>query len=68
MVHHKMIRVARGRGPAVEVFRVSKRSPAPVRFRYHGIVKHHGTLMRQRLGFRGPKVVEVAYVPLRKKR
>lgn len=64
----KMVHVARGRGPATDVYRVSRSSPDPTRFRFHGTVEHHGKMMQQRLGFRGSKVVEVAYVPIKKRR
>jgi hypothetical protein len=40
----------------------------PTRYRFHGVVKHHGKLTRQRLGFIGPKVVEVSFIPLSKRR
>lgn len=43
------------------------RGPA-TRYRFHGVVKHHGKFMRQRLGFRGNKVVEVSFIPLHKRR
>jgi hypothetical protein len=63
----KFKHIARGKGPAVDVYRMGHAKPK--RFRFHGIVHHKGKLMRQRLGFSGPKkVVEIAYVPIRRKR
>lgn len=41
---------------------------SPTRYRFHGTVKHRGRLMRQRLGFRGNKVVEVSFIPIHKRR
>lgn len=67
MAHKRFRHVARGRGPARDVYRLG--NSKPTRFRFHGVVNHKGKLMRQRLGFRGPKkVVEVAYVPIHKRR
>ena len=62
----RMRRVRRGRGPAFEVFR---KGAVPTRYRYHpGTVMHKGRKVRMRLGFKGNKVTEVAFVRPRKKR
>lgn len=67
MKHKRFIRVRRGKGSAREVYRINKHTK-PTRFRFKGIVKHKGKKMRQRLGFRGDKVVEIGFVPIRKRR
>jgi hypothetical protein len=64
----KMKRVARGRGPAYEVYRLSKRI-APTRFAYSpGLKRHNGKLVRERLGFKGNKVVEIGFVMPKKRK
>lgn len=43
--------------------------PSPTRYRYtRGTVVHRGRRMKQRLGFSGNKVVEVSFVPVRRRR
>jgi hypothetical protein len=39
----------------------------PTRFRFHGVVKRNGKLVRQRLGFNGSKVVEVSFIPFKRR-
>lgn len=59
-----LIKVKPGKGPAIEVFRVP--GEKPTRFRYEPKPVHHkGKLIHERLGFKGNKVIEVAFVPLK---
>ena len=63
---NKFVKVKPSKGsPAVEVYRV--RSMKPTRWAYHGMVNHKGHKMQQRLGYNRNKVVEVAFVPVKKK-
>jgi hypothetical protein len=62
---HRFHKLPTKRGIATEVFGIKK--GYATRYRFHGIVHHHGKKMRQRLGYRGNKVVEVAFVPYKKR-
>ena len=58
----KLHRVKTGKGSTVEVFKVKGTEPTRYRFK-HELVMHKGKEMEERLGFRGHKVVEIAFVP-----
>jgi hypothetical protein len=64
----KFHRLPKGKGAAIEVYGSGTRKTA-TRYRFEPKpVMHHGKLMHERLGFRGHKVVEAAFVPIKRKK
>lgn len=52
--------------PGTETKRISNKHATRYRFN-RGTVIHKGKQMRQRFGFRGNKVVEVSFIPVKRR-
>jgi len=63
----KFHKIPIGKGASVENYGLGKH--LATRYRYERKpVMHKGKLMQERLGFRGKEVVEVGFVPVKKRR